>query len=795
MNQTGLMRAFVDAEHFRYRRFATGRPRRDEVALDGGWRLVVEAPATPLVRQMRLDFRVFCERCMGVTVGGRNTRTLRWRLAEGVKVGGAFVRRPAITPSNREGRRTEAPPTFETFSISVAEDEVVIEAGHERGLLHGTHYLERLMADRGAPCLRRGRIERTPRFSPRISNGIFIHSDQKMSDLDNFSDEYLSLMSHFGVNGIHVHTHLWEFCRNRHLLELNAPGFDRNVATLRRVARRLHRFGIDLYLYLATRLFAADHRVFRRHPSARGSRIEFLVEGSIQHNLCSGNERVLACYEETLENLFRAAPEVAGAIAIVGGEGFFHCYTRPQPPFEGYTNCPRCRHREPAKAVATLMNRAAAAVKRAGAEKRFFAWPYSAFTWSGKDRAQLKWIEHLSKDVSLLSNFDCGSEDPTTGAGVTLYDYNIKSIGPSRVFAAQARKARAVGRPIFCKTETNTTPESFFVPYLPVHHRWHRRFQAMAKAGVAGFVGQWRFYGMNGSPPEELQYHATWNPERSTDSLLADMARRDFGVSAAQARRVVTGWRTLSEAWDDFPYSALMTGEREFYMRGPFHLGPAHPLIFNPQDHYGLGPKFRLLREDLFELGTPDNLDELIRNAKPRYVSDLLLTVPFGVERCLALLGRCRRKWENGLELIRSAVAADVSLRSGNPRTHVRGYRNRAQMELDVCETVLVHLTTTENVVRFYAGRDALWRRRSDASSFRKQAAALQQIIRAEIANARRILPILVRDPRIGYGHCYGMVYDAAMVNDKLRQCAFVLENELPRLSQGIRFHLWNEYP
>ncbi len=751
------MRRFIDGEHCRYRRFATNGPTKLETEIDRTWRLAVDAPATPLVEQMTSDFTRFCARCMGVKFTGRGQHSIRWLLT---------------------GEQS-GPGSLEAFAIQVSEREVVLSAAHERGLLHGTHYLERLMADRGAPWLRRGRIARAPRFSPRISNGIFIHSDQKIEDLDSWSDEYLSLMSHFGVNGVHVHLHLWDFCRNRHLPELNAPNFDRNIAKLRRINRRLLRFGIDLYLYLAPRVFDADHRVFRAHPKVRGSRVEFMVEGKIHYNLCSGSELVLACYEATLENLFRAAPESAGAIAIVGGEGFFHCYTRPQPPFAGHTNCPRCRRREPAMAIANLINRLADAIKRTGKHKHLFAWPYSAFTWSGRDRAQLRWISRLSDNVSLLATFDTGSTDPTTHAGVVLYDYNIKSIGPSKGFAAQVRKARQLGRPIFAKIETNTTPEAFFVPYLPVHHRWHKRFQALAKTGVAGFIGQWRFYGMNGSPPEELQYHATWNPDRDTDSLFAAIARRDFGITGRQAKAIVAGWQLLSEAWDDFPYSALMCGEREYYMRGPLYLGPAHPLIFNPQDHYGLGPKFRRLRADLFEMGEPENLEELIRNAKPRYVSDLMLTVPFGVERCRELIARCRRKWEKGVLKIASAIVA----------------KDRAQLELDVCETILIHLTTTENVIRFYAARDALWQRRCDSAQFQTRIAALEGIVRDEIANTRRILPILTRDPRIGYGHCYGIVYDIEMVQDKLRQCEYVLNQELPWLSRGMRFHLWNEYP
>jgi len=66
--RTARMRAFIDAEHFRYRRFATGKPSRNEIALDGSWTLAVEAPSTPLVERMVSDFRTFCERCMGVKV-------------------------------------------------------------------------------------------------------------------------------------------------------------------------------------------------------------------------------------------------------------------------------------------------------------------------------------------------------------------------------------------------------------------------------------------------------------------------------------------------------------------------------------------------------------------------------------------------------------------------------------------------------------------------------------------------------------------------------------------------------
>ena len=59
---------------------------------------------------------------------------------------------------------------------------------------------------------------------------------------------------------------------------------------------------------------------------------------------------------------------------------------------------------------------------------------------------------------------------------------------------------------------------------------------------------------------------------------------------------------------------------------------------------------------------------------------------------------------------------------------------------------------------------------------------------RAEIANAERSLPILERDFRV-------RPYDADMVRAKIRQCRYVLEDELPIFDVTVRFHVWNDYP
>lgn len=677
----------------------------------------------------------------------------------------------------------DAAQTRPGFIAGVSRGEVRVSAATERDLTDAMHYLEREMTDRGGPWLPAGTIERHPTLATRFTESIFIPGDQSPENPGDFPPPYLELMRHFGGNALKMNLSLADCWRSESLPELNTPDVDRQFEKLSDLARRLAWHGMDFFLMLNAKAHPSTHAVFRNHPEVLGAREEIFIEelsGADCRVLCTSHPLVLRAYGEVLVELFTRVPELAGGIMIVGGEGFHHCFMRPADvTVAGTTNCPHCGGRNPHEHVAALVNSIAAALRAAAPEKRLIVWPYSAFIWSKDDPTDSEWIRHLDSKVEIMSNFDCGDVDPTTGAGVVLYDYNIKITGPSTRFAAQSRACHEHNLPLLAKTETNTTPDTFFLPYLPTHFRWYERFRAIREAGCSGFMGQWRFYGMNGSPPEELQYHSVWNPERSAEELLHTIARRDFGFDAGRADQTVAAWRHLSEAWEVFPYSAMTAGEREGYMRGPWYLGPAHPLIFNSQSTYDLGPAFFLLRGDLAEMVDAEERARLPR--KPRYVCDLLLCLPFGVAEYLRLARLCRDQWDEGLRELETVLA-------DNPAPPAAG-------ELQVCRAISIHLHSLTNTVEFLERRDELGRSRHSPREFETRLAQLDAILDREISNARRALPVLEADPRIGYGHIYGEVYDVAMVRDKIRQCEYVRHKELPRIGSLIRFHLWNIYP
>ena len=648
--------------------------------------------------------------------------------------------------------------------------------------MDATHYLEREMLDRGRAVLPAGRISRFPSLTTRLTEGIFVPGHQNALNLGEFSDEYLGLMGHFGANALKLKLNLHEFWKSDSLPELDAPGTEESLALLREHARRLADHGLDLFLVLDAPALPSSHPVFQNHPELAGAQEEIFLEelsGTDGTVLCVGNSRVVKAYGEVIEYVYAQVPEIAGSIVLVGGEGFHHCFMRPKNSDLRPTNCPHCAEQDPHEHVAGLVNALTAASKRAGSGKRLLAWPYSAFVWSKADPGDSLWIEHVTPDSEVLSNFDCGDVDPTTNAGVHLFDYNIKQIGPSSRFQSQMAVCQKKGISMLAKTESNTTPDTFFLPYLPVYFRWYERFKAIRESGATGFMGQWRFYGMNGSPPEELQYHSVWNPDRSAEELLHTISRRDFEIDSEAASQAVEAWRTLSEAWDAFPYSAMTGGEREAYMRGPWYLGPAHPLIFDEQSPYDLGKQFFLRRGDLAESLSEAEIEEL--SGKPRFVCSLLLCLPFGVENYLKLARQCRDQWDVGVARLSQALG-------DSPNT-------KATREMNICLAISIHLHTLVNTVEFFELRDRLGRMAMGPEEFESIISELRGVIEREMTNARRALPIVREDPRIGFGHTYGEVYDAEMIEQKLRQCEFVLSRELPRIASIIRFHIWQQFP
>ncbi len=415
-----------------------------------------------------------------------------------------------------------------------------------------------------------------------------------------------------------------------------------------------------------------------------------------------------------------------------------------------------------------MVNGIAKAAHRAKPTAKVFVWPYSADFWSGDDFAQTELIRHLSSEVCFLSNFETPYPYELNKAKSWVIDYNIRNIGPSQQFAVQSQDLADKGAPHYAKTESSTSVFFFSIPYIPVHYRWFERYQSLRESHVPGILAKWHFYGLTGSVPEELLCETVWEEDVDVDRVLGDIARRDFGD--ANIPLVLSAWRKLSEAWEKIPISHLLFGERHGYMKGPLWLGPAHPLIFDVQRDYSLSDRF--VKQDPGRPFSRKPSGQPPLTTPHQFSSDLLFTYPFTPAAVESALRSGIRAWEAGLRVLERAMGSQPT--------------PRAIMELDVCRTLAIILRTGLNVVRFYRTRDALLCGKGSEPMLRRRMQQLTRILDEEIDNAERALPVLERDPRIGYTSSYGRPYSAEMVREKIRQCLYVRNVELPYLMRRI---------
>ena len=108
---------------------------------------------------------------------------------------------------------------------------------------------------------------------------------------------------------------------------------------------------------------------------------------------------------ESVKSVFESVP-LDGALIIVGGEGFQHCFMRPSGVEKKPTNCPRCEKLGAETVVADLCNGMADAAREASPNAVREAWPYSAkHFWSAADD-QAAFTQKLKPGTALLTEIE-----------------------------------------------------------------------------------------------------------------------------------------------------------------------------------------------------------------------------------------------------------------------------------------------------------------------------------------------------------------------------------------------------
>jgi hypothetical protein len=482
--------------------------------------------------------------------------------------------------------------------------------------------------------------------------------------------------------------------------------------------------------------------LFAAHPHARGAR----QHGGDIRSLCPSDPETLAFIADAWADVFRRVPALGGMVAIIGGEGFYHCYMRAGP--EG-PDCPRCRARSPEDVVAGLTNAVFRAIRKVRSDAELLAWPYSAFVWS-RDPHQLGLIAKLDPGIQIVPEIDKDHLYAKDGYVKNIWDYSIDFIGPSDRYLAMTEAARRRGLAVCCKTETAVSLEFNGVPYIPCLDRWGKRLDAIAATKPDSIYYAYDVTGFTRSRPEELAGRMSWAPSGSAAEEIRKMAVRDFGPAAAD--RVVAAWGLFSEAVGHMSHLA------HGYYTGPSFIGPGQPL---PLEERNLPPE---LFGRLFYLAENDASGgtSSASLSRPVYTPEIKVSPAEAADA-----DRATALWEKGVEALRLAEREVPAWRA-----------TEYARERDLAEYFLTMLRAIGHGNRFFGLRkeySELAKNPAATEEVRARALelldAMRAIVEADLGNARTSLPFIRRQPGLDFAVRLDLDYRplAEIVEAKIR--------------------------
>jgi hypothetical protein len=652
-----------------------------------------------------------------------------------------------VPESNPDGTSSEIQLTIgdpagtpdEGFALTTTKDRVIVQSSTVEGLRDGVVHLAEEMGLRQAPFVSLGERKFRPRLKVRLGTVPWMGSQRDLVFM--------------GYNAVFVSVgDLYSGSISEAIPELAArrsPGsLERLAASVEDAAKyKLHTFCFtDI-----RRKFPKDDPIFQRDPSLRGA-LTWKADG--EYVLCTEHPAMKQFLQETVAGIFKAAPELDGLVIIIGGEGFYHCYMRAFGAKKGHTTCERCEPLGAERAVANLCNNLAEAAREFNPKAEIIAWPYSAeHVWSA-DPNQSGFINLLKPGCGIFTEMEKDEyvEKPN-GVRKHLWDYSIDLIGPGERAKAQIAACRAAGASIYMKSEPELGFEAPRLPFIPCLDRWIDRAEAMAACGADGAWVFPAFRSNYGSSAAEAYKLVWWDPAPDKNIVLDLLAARIAGNTAGPHLR--KAWSYVSEAVPLMP-------EIPSYYKGPYYLGPAHPMCADanaelPQTFYG---KYLFMAE----IADSEGLKSL-----PTFVTKPTGNAPVFAEyykQMQNVLAKALGEIEQATPLVpeRCKLAFD------SEASAIRWYYHTARTEANFYESCILRDRIAERIAKTATAKP-------ESAELQPDFARWLMVLRDELANAKAALPVIQADMRLDF--YYGGDHTFPHAEEMLRTKIAILEKEI----------------
>ncbi|HZO83708.1 MAG TPA: hypothetical protein VFC26_00715, partial [Verrucomicrobiae bacterium] len=434
--------------------------------------------------------------------------------------------------------------------------------------------------------------------------------------------------------------------------------------------------------------------------------------------LCTSQPEVQKYLSESVATICRAVPELGGFFTITASENLTNCWSHGAG-----RDCPRCAKRQPGEVISEVNAAVWRGIRDAGSNARLLAWD-----WGWADAWAEDAINRLPKGISLMSVSEWSLPIQRGGVETTVGEYSISAIGPGPRARRHWQAAQKRGLNVVAKIQAGNTWELSAVPYIPALRNVAQHARNLRETGIRDVMLGWTLGGYP-SPNIEVVTELLAHEGRSVDGALQATARRRFGDK--HAPKMFKTWEEVSAAFSEFPYHIGVV------YNAPMQLGPANSLWEKPTGY----------RASM--VGFP--YDDLER-WRSVYPADVFIAQ---MEKVASGVAEALRRWPK------------------------RSYPAEVRRELNVIEATAIHFQSTANQARFVQSRDNL-NKATHAEGAAPEISTMAKILEKEIALAKRLHEIQLRDARIGFEASNQYYYVPCDLMEKVLNCRDLLDRWLP---------------
>lgn len=530
-------------------------------------------------------------------------------------------------------------------------------------------------------------------------------------EVGSYPEGLLQRLAAAGVNGIWVHTVLRTLAKDPAFPEFG-DGCEKRMEGLRTLVARGKRHGIGIYLYLnEPRAMSAEF--FTREPGREAMR--GAPAGEL-FRLCTSHPEVRRWMSDALASVFAQVPGLAGVFTITASENPTNCASHGS-----WKQCPHCQDRGDAEIIADVNAVIAEGVRRGNPDAKVIAWDWG-WRWHG-DAPDI--IERLPSGTWLMSVSEWAVPIERGGIASTVGEYSISAVGPGPRATRHWQLAKTAGLKTMAKVQVSSTWELAAIPYLPTLDLVAEHARNLAVAGVDGVMLSWS---LGCYPSPNLEVFQAFSPDdRAIGPVLDRVARRRYGDEAASIAR--EAWTAFSDGFRQFPFHVNTV------YHAPLHVGPANPLFLTPTGYSAT------------MVGLP--YDDL-----------KAWTSIYPPEVWIQQMERVRDGFARGCEIWEQLVRHTEHTPCGED----------VRRELGLFRAAELHFASCINQARFVIARD----RAAAAFDPEEREAwrqALCEIVHDELAVAKRFLPLVEADSRIGYESSNHYFYVPQDVVEKVLTC------------------------